>query len=348
MIGHVQIINFNGTTLNNATILFPSLIEITDYLLVFQVKNVKSLSQLFPKLTIIRGKTLFKNYALIIFQTNSLLQINLKSLMKIDNGDILFNRLYHACFINTIDWSYLLANKSELNKELVNGECFNERCHSRCDTNNCWSSDKTSCQLKCKNKQCKHNCRIDETSKCCENNLCMYCDATNNCLSCSKYRDLNTGKCVLECPSNMLIYENHSCVKREDCSRDLKSVIKMYHILNETHCVRECPFGYMPQLSRDINISYCVKCNDNVCKRDCSISSFRVKSFGDLKKIEKCWRVKSLHIEFNNVNMTYEHLEKSLQYLEEIDEYLVIVRNRYLKTLRFFKQLRLINGEFII
>jgi hypothetical protein len=44
-------------------------------------------------------------------------------------------------------------------------------------------------------------------------------------------------------------------------------------------------------------------------------------------------------------NVTQQALTESLQYLEEIDEYLVIVRNKHLNSLSFFKNLRTINGR---
>ncbi len=318
-------------------------------MLIFQAKKIESLDRVFPRLAVIRGQNLFKNYSLVIFLTNSLLQLNLKALISINRGQILFSRLYNACFIKTIDWDYLSNEKQfQSNIELTNNECFNEKCHSRCNYN-CWNSEKDSCQLKCPDP-CKYNCYIDKPNKCCENKLCMHCESKNSiskCLSCSKYRNLIDGKCVFECPTEMLIYEDHSCIKHDDCSRNSKSMIKSYHIFNNTFCVKECPNGFSPKININTNMSYCVRCKDNVCKRDCSKSSFIVKSLNDLKKIEKCSIVKRLHIEFKNIDILNEELVKSFQYLEEIEEYLVVVRNRYLKSLTFFKNLRLIRGNFL-
>ncbi len=44
-------------------------------------------------------------------------------------------------------------------------------------------------------------------------------------------------------------------------------------------------------------------------------------------------------------NITNDALNENLQYLEEITEFLVVIRNRYLKTLNSFKRLRSIRGE---
>lgn len=47
---------------------FPELTEITDYLLLYRVNGLKSLIKLFPNLRIIRGNSLIKDYALIIYE----------------------------------------------------------------------------------------------------------------------------------------------------------------------------------------------------------------------------------------------------------------------------------------
>lgn len=47
---------------------FPLLTEITDFLLVYRVNGLKSLIKLFPNLRVIRGNSLIKDYALIIYE----------------------------------------------------------------------------------------------------------------------------------------------------------------------------------------------------------------------------------------------------------------------------------------
>ena len=269
--------------------------------------------------------------------------------MSINRGAILLNRLYHTCYIHTIDWGYLYddGDYQQPTVALTNNECINEQCHLQC-SNNCWSSNENDCQLKCP-AQCKKNCFLNEAGKCCENQLCMFCEsvsATSKCVSCSMYRDLSTGECVNQCDKDMLLYENHSCIKHEDCSRNKNSLIKGYHVLGDVLCVRECPEGFTSEISARLNASVCVKCPDNICRKDCSAKSFTIKSLFDLSKIKNCFRVKRLHIEFNNINATYDDLKYNLQYLEEIEDYLVIVRNKYLKTLSFLKHLRLIGGDY--
>jgi insulin-like growth factor 1 receptor len=250
VIGHVKILNarFTIDSSNSTTTqaLFPHLVEITDYLLIFQAQNLNSLEKVFPRLAIIRGHKLFKQYALIVFLTNSLLQINLKSLIRVEKGSILLSRLYHSCYINTIDWSYLLKDQTQVLKPtitLFNSECFSQLCSPNCGLKsqlnttalgtNCWSEK--NCQIKC-NPDCVNNCNLERPTECCASKLCMHCTGsgireTETCVSCAKYRDLTSGQCVEKCPVNTVYYEQHSCIKWEDCSRLTTSLIKNYHLL---------------------------------------------------------------------------------------------------------------------
>lgn len=47
---------------------FPELHEITDYLLVYRLTGLTSLRRLFPNLTVIRGNSLFVDYALVVYE----------------------------------------------------------------------------------------------------------------------------------------------------------------------------------------------------------------------------------------------------------------------------------------
>ncbi len=370
MVGYVRILNAkfeiesnNNSSLRNASndLVFHNLVEITDYLLIFQAQNLDNLARLFPKLSIIRGDKLFKNYALIIFLTNSLLQVNLNSLVSIEKGSILLSRLYHACYINTIDWNYLIKQRVHLKPTigLINNECYTQSCKSACkshqittnnnENQNCWSEK--DCQLKC-STECKFGCNMSNTTQCCTNDLCSNCYNDSSCVSCSNYRDVKSGSCVKNCSLDTLIYEQHSCVRIEDCSLDSNSLIKQYHILNETYCVRECPNGYESKLveiksnnssKSAFNVSKCIRCIGNVCKREC-LYSFNLKQQSDLNQIKNCFRVKSLQIEFRS-NITQQSLLESLQYLEIIEDFLIIVRNKHLNSLNFLQNLRLINGR---
>lgn len=101
---------------------FPKLTVVTDYLLLFRVYGLESLSDLFPNLTVIRGTNLFFNYALVLFEMLQLKEIGLHSLMNITRGAVRVEKNPDLCYLSTLDWSkildsmednYFLANKND-------------------------------------------------------------------------------------------------------------------------------------------------------------------------------------------------------------------------------------------
>lgn len=93
--GWVQIVLLDRTLENDfANLTFPNLREITHYLLVWRVKGLKSLGQLFPNLAIIRGTSLFANSALALYENNKLQEIGLRSLTHILQGSIIIYKNY--------------------------------------------------------------------------------------------------------------------------------------------------------------------------------------------------------------------------------------------------------------
>ncbi|VVD05285.1 unnamed protein product [Leptidea sinapis] len=46
---------------------FPNLREVTGYILIYRLRGVRNLGELFPNLSVIRGLQLFKDFALVIF-----------------------------------------------------------------------------------------------------------------------------------------------------------------------------------------------------------------------------------------------------------------------------------------
>ena len=236
---NTKLLTTNNNIGNITNHLFPNLIEITDYLLVFQVQGASSLGELFPRLTLIRGDKLFKqNYALIVFLTNSLLKLDLSSLVEIRRGTVLLSRLYHCCYAHTVNWQRLLTDNTTEQQptlSLLNSDCgLVQLCPVQCP-GGCWSE--VNCQLSC-SSECTDkgygcdlsivNNRNNNATSCCSSSLCRYCLNGSTCLVCAKYRDLISGKCVDECPvSTSLIYEQHSCVRLIDCSNEKNSLVKV-------------------------------------------------------------------------------------------------------------------------
>jgi insulin-like growth factor 1 receptor len=322
ILGNIQIVNADFSILsdNKQKTVFKNLIEITDYLLIFQVKGLKSLENIFPKLKIIRGDHLFKNsFSFIIFLTNSLYDIAIPNLMKIQNGNLLLSRLYHTCYINTINWKSLINDKQQsINKFLINDNCFGEKCPNDCK--HCWNSNK--CQLKCNN---------------------------NTCLGlCSKYRDLKTGQCVEKCVNNdQLAYNHHTCIPADTCGNTnqiMNNKFSLYNNFNQSDCIEKCPNGYKSQLSAETGRRFCLKCTGSICQRNCANLSVTIRFEHDLALVKDCYKIKSLRIELRS-NVTEEQLELSLKYLKEITNYLLILQNKYLISLGFFESLKRINGD---
>uniref|UniRef100_A0A674CH20 Tyrosine-protein kinase receptor n=1 Tax=Salmo trutta TaxID=8032 RepID=A0A674CH20_SALTR len=111
--GYLQILligdkNYNLNQEVFRSLSFPKLTMITDYLLLFRVSGLDSLSTLFPNLTVIRGRNLFYNYALVIFEMTSLKDIGLYSLQNITRGAIRIEKNPELCYLDSIDWSLIM------------------------------------------------------------------------------------------------------------------------------------------------------------------------------------------------------------------------------------------------
>ena len=83
---------------------FPRLREITDYLLLYRVYGLRSLSHIFPNLAVIRGQKLFYNYALVAFEMPNLEDIALPSLQHIVRGAVRLEKNPNLCYIDTLNW----------------------------------------------------------------------------------------------------------------------------------------------------------------------------------------------------------------------------------------------------
>ncbi|KAG5848587.1 hypothetical protein ANANG_G00100030 [Anguilla anguilla] len=111
--GYLQILLIGDKT-NNVnqevfrTLSFPKLTMVTDYLLLFRVSGLDSLSVLFPNLSVIRGRNLFYNYALVIFEMTSLKDIGLYSLRNITRGAIRIEKNPELCYLDSVDWSLIM------------------------------------------------------------------------------------------------------------------------------------------------------------------------------------------------------------------------------------------------
>lgn len=91
--GHVQIVlieRANETDFEPWS--FPELREITQYLLLYRVKGLRGLGQLFPNLVRIGGANLFIDYGLVIHEMPNLQEIGLSSLKEISRGSVIVTK----------------------------------------------------------------------------------------------------------------------------------------------------------------------------------------------------------------------------------------------------------------
>jgi insulin receptor len=86
---------------------FPELVEITGFLMLYRISGIKSLNDLFPNLAVIRGKELFKDYSLIIYEGINLEEVGLTKLQTIVRGGVRIEKNDYLCFADRIDWQVI-------------------------------------------------------------------------------------------------------------------------------------------------------------------------------------------------------------------------------------------------
>lgn len=204
IIGYLRIINarfidFISNNSTNTTIepLFPNITEISDYFLVFQAHHITNLAQITPRLSVIHGTRLFRSsFALVLFLSPSLTHVNLGRLVSIRQGTVLLSRLYHVCYVSTVDWSALL-NATDLKRQqfnplgelkssrdhdndpasiktnLINRNCVGQVCLA--GAKHCWT-DRVP-QIIC-GQECTNGCNLDMPSRCCSDSECHFCSNT--------------------------------------------------------------------------------------------------------------------------------------------------------------------------
>lgn len=111
--GYLQILLINDKTKNVnqelfRSLSFPKLTVITEYLLLFRVSGLDSLSTLFPNLSVIRGRNLFYNYALVIYEMPNLKDIGLYNLRNITRGAMRIEKNSELCYLDSVDWSLIM------------------------------------------------------------------------------------------------------------------------------------------------------------------------------------------------------------------------------------------------
>ncbi|XP_066552011.1 insulin receptor b [Amia ocellicauda] len=356
--GHLKILlMFKTKTDDFRGLRFPKLTMITDYLLLFRVYGLESLSDLFPSLTVIRGTNLFFNYALVIFEMPQLKEIGLHSLTNITRGAVRIEKNPDLCYLSTLDWSkildsvednYIVFNKDDrecgdvcpgttLGKSSCPQTIFNGHFSERC-----WTQQH--CQRTCPNN-CKHRACTTE-GQCCHDECLGSCTEPNNsrkCMACRHY--LHQGTCVDSCPPGFYGFEGWRCVSFKFC-QDLRNKCKPgsgcdEYVIHKGNCIPECPSGYTTLNSTTLNCSPCA----GLCPKVC-MDLHTVDSVTAAQALRGCTILNgSLVVNIRGGNNIAAELEASLGQLEEITGYLKIRRSYALVSLSFFRKLKLIRGE---
>ncbi|KAJ2951608.1 hypothetical protein O0L34_g13764 [Tuta absoluta] len=303
---------------------FPELREVTGYMLVYRVKNLESLSQLFPNLARIRGRQLINNYGLVVSDVPHLKEVGLYSLLKIDRGGVVIWGTPHTCYIETVDWNAIAPNS----KHILTYPDMAVNCHyvkpCKCGPkgrNHCWNS--RSCQ---KSYEGSVSCHPE----------CLGCTHESNvCSVCRHYT--HRGRCILQCPpETILLPDNQYCITADEC----KSLDSGF-VWNQT-CLFDCPIGY--EKLEDNGTVTCVKCYFPSCRKVCG--SLTIHSLSSIQQADGCVRIKgSLSIHVSSVPRAIDDLRKYLKYIEIVSDYVYIYSSIDITSLDFLSNLKQIAGR---
>ncbi|XP_063074525.1 insulin receptor a isoform X2 [Engraulis encrasicolus] len=338
---------------------FPRLTMITDYLLLFRVYGLESLSDLFPNLTVIRGNTLFFNYALVVFEMLQLKDLGLHSLMNITRGAVRVEKNPDLCYMATLDWSkvldsvednYIVENKNAREcGDICPGTAKGKTTCQQTTINDhfserCWNLQH--CQRMCPSS-CKHRaCSRD--GHCCHDLClggCTEPGLPNRCVACRHY--LHRDTCVERCPPGYYTYNAWRCVSARFCQdryqqcKDANGTSCQHHVIHQGACLAECPSGYTTANATSLHCTPCA----GLCPKVC-VGRKTIESVTTAQELRGCTVLNgSLVINIRGGNNVAAELEASLGQLEEITGYLMVRRSYALVSLSFLRKLSVIRGE---
>lgn len=319
---------------------FPELHEITDYLLVYRVTGLTSLGKLFPNLSVIRGNSLFVDYALVVYEMFHLKELGLTSLTSILRGSVRFEKNQELCYVDTVDWASILHNGEPVATSNKEGPLC-PSCPASCENSKCWSAGV------CQNvRNNKNNCH----------ELCLGgCTGPgpDQCSACVSVVD-ERAVCVESCPPDRFEFVGRRCVTEEECrnspvppaylQRSVRAGFpsKAWIPFNGT-CSLVCPQDY--QMSIDnAGKQGCEACVGH-CHKICGNGSrIPIENIYDIQSLNGCTHVNgslAIHLMGSKV---VEELERNFDAIEEISGYLTISHSYPLVTLNFFKRLTVIHG----
>ncbi|XP_040198281.1 insulin-like growth factor 1 receptor [Rana temporaria] len=353
--GYLQILLITNAKVEDfRNLRFPKLTVITDYLLLFRVSGLESLSDLFPNLTVIRGRILFYNYALVIFEMTDLKEIGLYSLRNITRGAIRIEKNSDLCYLSTVDWSlvleavynnYIVGNKPPKDcGDMCPGTMEDKPICQKTVIDNefsyrCWSAEH--CQKVCPGKCERLSCT--DKGECCHPECLGSCTAANNdsaCVACQHF--FYEDRCVPSCPENTYSFQGWRCITLEECA-NMHTIYNSptHYILHNGECVYECPSGYRVNDSQSM---FCIPCEGH-CPKVC-IEEKTIDSVTSAQMLEGCTVLQgNLLLNIRRGQNIAAELENFMGLIETVTGYVKIRHSHALVSLSFLKSLRYINGE---
>uniref|UniRef100_A0A8C6U6K6 Tyrosine-protein kinase receptor n=1 Tax=Neogobius melanostomus TaxID=47308 RepID=A0A8C6U6K6_9GOBI len=357
--GYLQILLIGDKSNNSTnhevfhTLSFPKLTMITDYLLLFRVSGLDSLSTLFPNLSVIRGRNLFYNYALVVFEMTSLKDIGLYNLSNITRGAIRIEKNPELCYLDSIDWSlimdaefnnYIAGNKqakecSDIcpgimeNQPQCKKTVFNDNYNYRC-----WNSNH--CQKECPERCGRQACTAD--GQCCHPQCLGSCTVPGSdraCAACVHF--YHEGRCVPDCPPGTYKFEGWRCISAELCSKvhlpDYDSII------HAGECMSECPSGFTRTAPHSMSCTACDGLCDKVCEEKV------IDSLDAAQSLKGCTVIKgNLDINIRRGHNMVAELESFTGSIQRVTGYVRIRYSNTLSSLAFLRSLKTIDGETLI
>uniref|UniRef100_A0A3P9HJ73 Tyrosine-protein kinase receptor n=1 Tax=Oryzias latipes TaxID=8090 RepID=A0A3P9HJ73_ORYLA len=366
--GHLKILlMFQTRSEDFRGLSFPKLQVVTDYVLLFRVYGLETLSDLFPNLTVIRGNNLFFNYGLVIFEMRDLKEMGLYSLMNITRGSVRIEENSDLCYLSTLDWSkildsvednFIVGNKDEREcGDLCPGTAEGRTICPQTTINGqykarCWSQKH--CQRTCLDK-CKHGA-CNSRGQCCHDQCLGSCREPGNASSCVACRNLQHGNtCVDKCPPGYFVFRGWRCVSfsfckelHDQCSQTKKQnqdreASCVEYVIHEGACIPECPSGYTTLNSTMLT---CLPCA-GPCPKLC-VGNKTIDSVTSAQALRGCTVLHgNMIIKIRGGNNIAAELESSLGQIEVITGYLMVRRAYALVSLSFLRKLRIIKGEHL-
>ncbi|XP_034022553.1 receptor tyrosine-protein kinase erbB-3a isoform X2 [Thalassophryne amazonica] len=238
---HFLVTGIEGDSYKNVPVLDPEKLkifktvrEITDILSIQSWPSNMSDLSVFSNLETIQGRTLYRGYSLLVMKIPSLMYLGLRSLRRINDGNVYITGNKKLCYHNTVNWTRIFSSSSrpqrrpaqlDIKENRSRNKCAAEGhvCDPLCSSDGCWGPGPNQC-LSCKNfsrggmcvPQCMH--LTGERRE--------FVTPTGECMPCHSECEVQEGKPTCTGPGA------HECVA---CA----------NLRDGPHCVSSCPEGVM-------------------------------------------------------------------------------------------------------